>query len=307
MSRLLTPAAFARAAAFLLESRPLDHALFAFHFDQASADTALVALAGHQNADGGFHSLEPDIAFPVSTVLSTTIALHHLRDLRTASDHPLVQRALAYLLATFDSAHTAWPIIPPHDNTQPHAPWWHSSPLNEDRWCGLADNPRPDVLAGLLAFPRSSTADLTARLTAVTLTRIRATGAEMEMHGLLCYLRLYRAPRLPAEIHAALTAALPTWLAQNVAREPAQWTGYGLRPLDAVPFADSPWRALLSPALEAHLDFLIENQNPDGSWHPHWNWGDAFPAAWPAAKRNWQAVLTLGYLRTLRSYGRLAR
>lgn len=303
-TRVLTSAAFARAATFLRESRPLDRALFAFHFEDAPSAPALAALATHQNPDGGFHSLEPDLGFPVSTVLNTTIALHHLRDLRAAPDHPLVTRTLAYLLAQFDAPHLAWPIIPPHDNTQPHAPWWHSAPLTEKSWHGLADNPRPDVLAGLLAFPSPATADLTARVTAATVTRIREAGADMEMHGLLCYLRLYRAPHLPAELHAALTAALPVWLDKNVAREPAQWTGYGLRPLDALPFADSPWRASFAPALEAHLDFLIENQSADGSWHPHWSWG-TFPEAWPAAQRKWQAVLTLAYLRTLRSYGRL--
>ena len=51
---------------------------------------------------------------------------------------------------------------------------------------------------------------------------------------------------------------------------------------------------------------MIETQESDGAWSPFWNWGDAFPAAWPSARRRWQAVLTLAALRTLRSYGRLA-
>jgi hypothetical protein len=307
-ARQLTPAAFARAAAFLHDSRPLDRAFFAFHFENAPAAPALAALASHQNPDGGFHSLEADIGFPVSTVLSTCHALHCLRDLHPPTDHPLVQRTLAYLLATYDEAHTAWPIIPPHDNSQPHAPWWHSSALTEKNWLALADNPRPDVLAGLLTFPSPATAALTARVVATTLERLRpiAASGEMEMHGLLCYLRLHCAPNLPPQLKQSLDAALPSVIAKNVTRDPAQWTGYGLRPLDVAPFADSPWRTQLAPEVEAHLDFVIGHQNADGSWHPHWNWGRAFPEAWPAAKLKWQAVLTLANLRTLRSYGRLA-
>lgn len=99
---------------------------------------------------------------------------------------------------------------------------------------------------------------------------------------------------------------LPSSIGKCVERDPTQWGGYKLRPLEVAATAASPWRSLLGPILEVNLDYLIEKQTAAGCWDPHWNWGGTFPAAWEDSKRKWQAVLTLANLRTLRSYGRLA-
>lgn len=304
--RHLASDAFARAAAFLHESRPLERALFAFHFENAPASRALAELAKYQNPDGGFHSLEADIGFTASTVLSTCHALHLLHDLDATASEPLVQRALAYLVASYDPTLEAWPIIPPHDNSQPHAPWWHYTDKTVENWHRYQDNPRPDVLACLYLFPSEITTALRTHVAALTLARLRNPTA-IELDSLRCYLRLFDAPGLPAELRAALQAAIPGWIEKTVERDPTQWKGYRLRPLEIALTANSPWRAQLAADVETNLDYLIETQLPAGCWDPHWSWGYSFPEAWPAAKRRWQAVLTLANLRTLRSYGRLGR
>ncbi|MCF7760009.1 MAG: hypothetical protein K9M98_05860 [Cephaloticoccus sp.] len=120
---LLAPESFGRAAVFLQQARPLEQALFAFFFGRGPAEPVRAALQYFQNNDGGFHSLEADIGFAASSVLSTCRALHILRELATPATNPLVQQALEYLLAAYDEAHAVWPIIPAHDNSQPHAPW----------------------------------------------------------------------------------------------------------------------------------------------------------------------------------------
>ncbi len=303
---LLSRDAFGRAAEFLHRTRPLERVLFTFHFQKTPSSDVLDELAKFQNPDGGFHGLEADIGFSYSSVLSTCHALHILNEVGTAAEHPLVQRTLQYLLATYDQAHGVWPIIPPHDNSQPHAPWWHYSKTSAENWTGLADNPRPDVLACLLNFPSANTSELIAAVIQATLQRIEMAADKMEMHGLLCYLRLDRSAGLPPQLKRKLEQVLPSWIAQNLARLPEKWTGYGLRPLDVAPSSDAPWRSLIPREVEAHLAFLIQTQMSDGSWHPHWNWGGAFPEAWEAGKLKWQAVLTLANLRTLRSYGRIA-
>jgi hypothetical protein len=238
-------------------------------------------------------------------VLSTCHALHILHDLGMPGTDPIVERALDYLLATYDKARGVWPIIPPHDNSQPHAPWWHYSEKTAENWHGLVNNPRPDVLACLSAFPAEKTAALRASVTAATLGVLRETAGKIEMHGLLCYLRLERAPALSPSLKVELHRLLAVAVVDSVERDPRKWNGYGLRPLDAAPRHDSPWRTRLGSAIEANLDFLVQTQASDGSWSPHWNWGEAFPEAWPAAKLQWQAVLTLANLRVLRSYDRL--
>ena len=302
----LSPAAFSRAAAFLRAGPAVEREVFAFHFEGGTAEAARAALAAHQNADGGFHGLEPDIGLKASSVLCACHALHHLRELGTPATHPMVVRALDYLAVTHEATRDVWPIIPPHDNTEPHAPWWHHSDAAAEQWHGYVDNPRPDVLAFLLAFPGDSTRGLVERTVTATLARLRSIQGTIEMHGLLCYTRLHQTPNLPASLKAELERVLPASVAAAVERDPAKWSGYGLRPLLVAPEAASPWRTIMPEAIEANLDYMIETQEGDGAWSPFWNWGDAFPAAWPSARRRWQAVLTLAALRTLRSYGRLA-
>lgn len=303
---LVSPARFARAAAFLQSAAPLDGALFAFHFFHGPRDAVRAALAASQNSDGGFSRLEPDAGLPASSVLSTCIALHHLADLGTPPEHPLVDRALDYLAATFEPETGVWRLIPVHDNTAPHAPWWHESPEFAANFGHFIDNPRPDVLACLYRLQSPKTDALRERVSELVLERIASADETIEMHGLVCYTRLHRAPGLSPALSEALAHRLPAWIERGVERDPAKWHGYSLRPLDVAPTADSPWHAQLGASVEANLDFLIEQQTDDGSWQPPWNWGDTFPDAWPAAKLRWQAVLTLAALRTLRSYGRIA-
>lgn len=304
---LLTVEAFGRAAAFLQQSRPLDQALFAFHFKQGSPEPVRAALKAYQNADGGFFGLEPDIGFPASTVLSTCHALHMLHEIGTASDHGLVQPALSYLLRNFDESLDAWPIIPPQDNSRPHAPWWHYSDKFTENWHRFQDNPRPDALACLSTFPSEITATLRQHVTHAVVSRLNQAAHEIELDSVRCYLRLYDAPAISPELHHALEKALPSWIEKSVERDPSNWSGYRLRPLEVAPAADSPWRKILGESIAQNLDYLIQNQTPAGCWDPHWHWGDFFPEAWPAAKQKWQAVLTLANLRTLRSYGRISR
>ena len=305
-ARLLTKENFSRAAEFLRHGRPLEGALFAYFFESGSRERVRQELRTFQNPDGGFHELEPDTAFSHSTALSTAHALHTLREIGAPVGDPLVQGSLDYLITRYDPALTGWCIIPPHDNSQPHAPWWHFSEEAAKNPERFDDNPRPDLLAGLFAFPSAKTAALRLKVAGAVIARLHAL-TNVEMHGLLCYLRLHAAPGIPVELKQALDRRLPAWIAQGVERDPAKWSGYGLRPLDVAPRADSPWRSLLEPDIAENLDYLVDNQARDGSWHPHWNWGDAFPDAWPAAKNAWQSQLTLRALESLRSYGRIAQ
>lgn len=302
----LKPEAFNRAASFLHQSRPLEKARFAFHFEQGSAEEVLQELRPYQNDDGGFHGLEADFGFDISNVLSTCCALHILHEVKTSTEHPLVQRALDYLLSTYDQAREAWPIIPPHDNSQPHAPWWHCEDNFDSDWPAYLDNPRPDVLTCLYLFPCSKTDALRSLVSDLVEARLRTNKFGTGMHMLICYLRLHLVPKLADTLKSELDRVLPNWISDAVEHDPTKWNGYGLRPLDVAPTADSNWAQLLRTDIDAHLDFLIESQTSDGSWHPHWDWGGTFPDAWPRSKLKWQAVLTLNFLQSLRSYGRIA-
>lgn len=91
----------ARAAEFLQQhGRDIDQARFASHFRRLAQDDLLSVLGRYQNTDGGFHGLEVDIAAPVSNPFATELALQICLQANVPSDHPLLQRTLAYLEAT---------------------------------------------------------------------------------------------------------------------------------------------------------------------------------------------------------------
>jgi hypothetical protein len=62
MSICLSPAAFEEIRGWVSRNaRPLDFALWRYHFEGGSAEDVLRALALYQNADGGFgKGIEPD-------------------------------------------------------------------------------------------------------------------------------------------------------------------------------------------------------------------------------------------------------
>ncbi len=304
MMKQLSKEAFQRAKSFIKSSaRPLEEALFAYHINGASPDWAFRELANFQNEDEGFgHGLEPDLQVPDSSVLATTVALQHLRELEAGSEHKLVQGAINFLLARYDPDVKAWPFIPANSDSAPHAPWWNYTP---DVSQFLA-NPRPEIVGYLLDYADLVPGNLGESLLAEIISHLEGQKGEVEMHELLCYLRLLNSKSLPADTYKHLFNLLEPIVGKTVARDAKAWDQYGLKPLTVAPYPSAPFADHLSQAIEDNLDYEIERQSADGSWVPPWSWGDSFPEAWPHAKRAWQGVLIVNNLRILKAFGRLS-
>jgi hypothetical protein len=298
----LSSAAQSKAAAFLKnEARPLEQKLYAYHFEGGALGDVLDALAQFQNPDGGFgHALEPDMRLPGSSVLATTVAFQRLRELRAPSTHPLVVSGCHYLMSMYNAAQMKWPIMPPNVDEAPHAPWWvYGNVLSQS-----LSNPRAEILGYLYDYPDHFPGVLRQQVSGVVIEYLAAQSGEMDMGDLECYVRLLETPTLPNKIR--LSDMLKTIVEKVVVRDPGQWQTYCLTPLNVITSPDSPFLSGLRAALEANLDFLIEGQGADGAWSPVWTWGDLWPETWVQAKRDWQGVLTLNALRTLRAFKRLA-
>ena len=76
----LEPEAFDRARSHIADhARELDRARYGFHFEEGPASDVIAALAGYQNADGGFgNALEPDFRLPDSSPMATSHGFHVL-------------------------------------------------------------------------------------------------------------------------------------------------------------------------------------------------------------------------------------
>jgi hypothetical protein len=283
------------------QARPLEQALYAYHFQSGSADAVLVELTKFQNDDGGFgNALEPDLRLPASSVIATTVALQTLTELNVDSGNLLVQAAIHYLLDNYDSKNKAWPISPPNTQDAPCAPWW-----DDPAGFNWLSNPRPEIVGYLFTYPDLDTTDLRNELIKPLVSLLESQPNEIEMHELLCYLRLFKTESLPQTLHDRMLLKLKSVLQATVAIDPADWEGYGLQPLAVVSNPNSPFAAMFSESLEQNLDFIINKQSENGAWLPPWSWEDRFPEEWEIAKIQWAGYITLNNLKTLRNFDRL--
>lgn len=296
-----------RARNFIFErGRPLEQAKYAFYFEGGSRKAVLSALAAFQNPDGGFgHGLEPDLRTPHSSVIATTVGLQLLQELKAQVNHPLVQGAMRYLMATYDAERQVWPIIPPEVEAAPRAPWWTYSENVAENWGGYLVNPRAEIVGYLHDYRELVPDDVRARLTEAVVSFLDDHADEIGTEDIACYVRLVEASGLPDSIRSELVAKLRPVVDRLVVRDPTEWRKYVLTPMKVVETPDSPFAELLSEAMHENLDFTIEHQAETGAWEPEWTWGGLYPEAWQQAKREWSGVLTVRTLRILQVFGRL--
>ncbi len=302
MSYLVEP--FEKAKTFILEqARPLEAALFTYHFEDGDATDVLTELVRYQNEDGGFgHALEPDFRYTGSSVLATSVALQTLRQLGASAAEPLVQGAMRYLRENLDESRPSWYLIPAFPEDVPAAPWWHGY---ADRVPdGFLANPTVEITGYLWEYAALAPEDVRRELTEVSLAWLEQA-EELDMFMLPCYLRLFQTPSLPPEVKERLEGKLRELLVTAVVTDPAAWTEYSFMPLHAANSPDSPFAGMFEAAIQANLDYLIQSQMDDGSWLPPWSWGDFFADTWAQARQEWAGILTLHNLHALRNFGRL--
>ena len=307
----LTPDNYAGASAYILKKgRPLDRALFRYHFESGAAAAVWEALAAFQNSDGGFgHALEPDVRTPSSSALGTGIALRILAETDAPTAHPLVQGALAFLDEELDRNTLTWRVIPRDANESPHAPWWHDADGSLSRtFDDFQIIPRAELVAFLSRFAApgqfSWFGDVTnAAVRAVEKLPLGGGGGD----DLVYAIRLAEAEGLADLYRRAVLRRVREVTPAAVTRDPQQWTSYSIPPLKLAPAPQSPVADLLGADLLArNLDFLLEQQAEDGAWDPTWSWGEFYEDTWPLAREEWRGELTLHNLLALRDYGRFA-
>jgi hypothetical protein len=214
-----------RAVAFIRsKARPLEQALYAFHFENAGPDGVLDSLAAFQNPDGGFgHGLEPDLTLPDSSVICTTRGLQTLAEIGASPDRPAVKSGVRYLLETYDAKRKVWEIVPPSVNEYPRADWWDYTPDQEMQWGGYLANPRAEVLGCLLGYQTHVPPVFLKELTSEVLSSLeRSLGKKPNMHDLNCYLTLLDAKSLTGDVRTRLTSLLEPMVLSAVERDPAK-------------------------------------------------------------------------------------
>jgi hypothetical protein len=275
----------------LRQGRLLEQRRFASEFGAEPPDGVVDALVAFRNADGGFgHGLEPDKRAPHSQPLDVQFAFEAL--LACGASAPALVHAAADFLAGVSQPDGMVPLVLPGVDDFPHAP--HVSAASFPP--GM--NPTA-YLAGLL-HALGVEHEWRGRATRACLAELERDGVPAEGHAIHAALVLLEhgvdrgsAERFAARVQGALAHA-------TYFRRDAGDPEYGVTPTELAPTPSSPWRALFDDAtLEAHLDRLARDQQPDGGWPISW------PAVSAVTEAEYRGIRTLDALHVLRAYGRL--
>lgn len=282
-------------------ARPLDWAVWQAWRGHATWSDVVPHLTAYQNADGGFgHGIEPDVWHPASSPLATTIGLQYAHWIGLPPQHALVQRALGYLVAAYDTSAGKWHPMAAGVNAYPHAPWWHvdaqtgQNALDRD-W----PNPTAEII-GYLSIYQGTDVDF-ATLCAALVDHI-AQADTMESHALACYVRAY--DRVPLQVQAALYPHVVRLLRPTIHPVPAEWqSAYVPTPLDYVHTPASPFFAEIADLIDIQLNQWCHHVRHHGLWRPTWQWGQ-YDTEWSTAHAWWTGKMTVERMMILDRFGR---
>ena len=281
------------AERFLMaEARVLERRLYETCFHGAPPDGVVGALRAYRNADGGFgHGLEPDKRTPDSLPLDTETALAALADAE-AADPDLIGPACDFLSSVSDergAVSLAAPVIESYPRAEHMTDWTYVPGVNPTAG-----------LTGLL-YQLGYDHPWRDRATAYCWGEVESGSLPDDVHALSEVLGfLEHVPdRERAERHAP--AVMERVLKTPMFHLDPNTPGYGMTPLHIAPTVSSPWRRYFTDEqIDGHLDRLVADQQEDGGWPITWD----PPSA--ASRLEWRGIVTLGAVRTLHAYGRLA-
>ncbi len=301
---------YEKARGFIYRNaRPLDLALWKYHFENGSRDDVLTALAAYQNVNGGFgHALEADCFNPNSAPIQTWNACEILREINfTDGLHPIIKGILRYLDSgvDFSEKHNKWLNSVKTNDDYPHAVWWSYS----DKAEAYRDyNPTANLAGFIIRY-----ADKESRLykKAEEIAKqayewFRAVVPFGDDHNTACFVRLYEylsetgtelvdigefADKLKEEVNA------------NICRETEKWrTEYVCLPSKFIDSRDNMFYEGNEELVQKELEITAESQLEDGSYVVPWLWYNEYKE-YELAANWWKSRILINKLLFLKAFG----
>ena len=300
---------FQKARRFIYRNaRPLDLAMWKYHFENGSREDVLTALATYQNTDGGFgHSLEADCFNPNSAPIQTWTACEILREINfTDGSHPIIKGILRYLDsgADFSEKHNKWLNTVKTNDDYPHAVWWSYSDKDE----AYRDYNPTAHLAGFIIRYADKDSKLYKKAEDIAKQAyewFRASVPFGDDHNTVCFVRLYEylsetgtelvdmkefADKLKEEINA------------NICRETEKWrTEYVCLPSKFIDSKDSMFYAGNEELVQKELEITAESQLEDGSYIVPWLWYNEYKE-YELAANWWKSRILINKLLFLKAF-----
>lgn len=292
-------------------ARPVDLAVWRYHFEGSPAEAIRSELAFYQNADGGFgRALEPDNWNPASSPYVTLYAANLLRSAKLLdAPSPMRNGILRYFDACPHARDAGWAFSIPSNDDHPHAPWWTYSPqANEYESIGLT----AEIAGFLLVYAaRDSGLYQKALLCAgAVIEKLKSPGqyGDMGVGGCCALLEGIQRAGLADRFDCAFLAErLAVLTHDTIQRDTAKWALYGVRPSNYIKAPDSPYYQANADILETELDYLIDTRPAGGVWPIPWSWFDnngRYPKEFAISENWWKTIKATEKALLLQSFGR---
>lgn len=290
-------------------ARPLEYALWKFHFEGGSVDDVLMALVAFQNDDGGFgHTLEPDNWNPESTPVSTEFALNILRQINFYDiTHPIYEGIFRYLENTRCQGQGGWFFTVPQNNLYPHAIWWtyNEEENNENQNIGITASISGFILRH--TNPNTKLYDKTLEYTRMLFDKMKSEDKYGDM-GLLGYCSLYddlKESGLHNRFDLGFLEEKTRMLIEKHFHEYV-WTNH----LDMSVVLPTPFIYYYKgkeQAVSDAIDELIEMRPKKGVWGIPWQWYDngLYVREFAISENWWKSFKAIEKLLFIKAYGRL--
>jgi len=287
-------------------ARPLEYALWRYHFENGGKEAVLSALSAYQNDDGGFgNAVEPDNWNPESTPYATSFVIDILRQMEfTDITHPLYQGILRFLKETKYQGDDGWFFSIPSNDSFPHAIWWQfSDEGNTKQNIGITAS-----LSGFILryAPDTDLYDVALKYADMLLGKLK-DGDEYGDMGVFGYRDL-----LQDLLSAGHRNRFDTDFLENKVRSLIQkhfheykWT-FHQDMASALPTPSVFYYKEYEQAASDALDELIEIRPRNGVWNIPWEWydGGAYAREFAISENWWKSYKAIEKLLFIKAHGR---
>lgn len=290
-------------------ARPLEFALWQYHFENGSKEAVLDVLFHYQNDDGGFgYAIEPDNWNPNSTPYTADFAINLLRQIGfTDINHSLYQGILRYLKNTKYQGDNGWFFSIPSNDIHPHAVWWQ---FNDE---GNSKNQNIGITASLSGFilryvpTDTELYGIALKYTDMLFERLKSDDGfgDMGIGGYCTLFQDLQAVGLCDRFDLSLLKSRTCSLIQRHFHE-YKWSNHQ----DMAVMFSTPslyYYKGYEQAVSDSLDELIEIRPKNGVWSIPWEWydGGVYAKEFAITENWWKSYKAIEKLLFLKAYNRL--
>ncbi len=286
-------------------ARPLDLALWQYHFEKENNEAVIKALSYYQNDDGGFaHGLEPDSLNPYSSPIQTWVATEIINEIELDdAKHPMIKKILAYLASKQDFENNFWLNTVKTNNDFPHAPWWHYKESES-----IDYNPTA-CLAGFIIYyvdKNSELYHLGVKIAHQAIAHFHSVKTINEMHTIANYVSLLKYIEKANVISEfdidSLKIQLRKQVTSLITKDTNTWkSSYVCKPSRFIDGKSSIFYQDNKELADYECRFIIQSQLADGSYEVPWHW-QSYQKEWLISENWWKSDIIIKNMLYLKGF-----